>query len=115
MTGQKQPGGRLAGKSAMVTGAANGVGLAIARRFAEGGAKVLGDLDEKIAVERAQTLSDAGWKARGLRLDVSAEVGWHQAFAAELAEGESVDTLVNNAGIPAQDSIEEASLAASRR
>jgi 3(or 17)beta-hydroxysteroid dehydrogenase len=88
--------GRLAGKVALVTGAARGIGLAIARAFLSEGATVwLTDLD-------AATLAAAevpGATARRLRLDVRAEGDWAAAVAAVLARDGRLDILVNNAGI----------------
>ena len=52
---------RLKEKVAIITGAANGIGLAAALRFAEEGAKVvLADFDEQVGVEQAKVLGDQG-------------------------------------------------------
>lgn len=62
----------LAGKNAIVTGAASGIGLATARRFARDGARVaLWDVDEEGARRAAADLVAAGAKAIASRVDVS--------------------------------------------
>jgi NAD(P)-dependent dehydrogenase (short-subunit alcohol dehydrogenase family) len=90
----------LAGRTAVVTGAAWGLGKATARRLAEAGASVLiGDIDVDTAT--AKEISDAyGKRVLSVRMDVtdSADI----ISAAELAVSEfgSIDIWVNNAGIP---------------
>ena len=87
-------GGRLKGKSAIVTGAASGIGLAIAQAFAGEGAHVLmTDLDA--------TGGEAGARACGARFhrqNVADEGGWQEAVARAEAEFGRLDILVNNAG-----------------
>ncbi|MGA5544933.1 SDR family oxidoreductase [Mycobacterium sp. NPDC051198] len=87
----------LGGKSVAVTGGANGIGRAIAARFAAEGARVtIGDLDEAAA---QKTAAELGGEAVGVALDVSDETSF-AAFldAAEQANG-PIDVLVNNAGV----------------
>src|SRR3954447_21938205 len=87
----------MTGQSVAVTGAANGIGLAVARAFAAAGANVaLGDLDGEAARAAAGTLGGA---ATGAQLDVADPAGF-AAFldAAEAAHG-PLDVLVNNAGV----------------
>jgi NAD(P)-dependent dehydrogenase (short-subunit alcohol dehydrogenase family) len=88
--------GRLAGKIALVTGAAKGIGEGIARAFAREGAAVwLTDVDE----ERGQAVaSDLGAPHRFARLDVASEEDWAVIDELVGAEGR-LDILVNNAGI----------------
>lgn len=84
----------MTGKRAVITGAASGIGLAIAKAFAQAGATVVVvDLDETKAFETARTLAGA---AVGVGCDVSQEASVQQAFA---RIGTEVHLLVNCAGI----------------
>jgi NAD(P)-dependent dehydrogenase (short-subunit alcohol dehydrogenase family) len=83
---------RLESKVAVVSGAAKGIGLAIAERLAEEGATVYGgDLEYSEAGK-----SDGGIQTRPL--DVADLSSW-QALAAEVADAGGADILVNNAGM----------------
>ena len=89
-------GGRLEGRTAIVTGAARGQGAAEARRFvAEGAHVLLGDVNDVAAKELADEL---GSSARAVRLDVGSRDDWTGALAA-VADWPAVRVLVNNAGI----------------
>ncbi len=89
--------GRLAGRTALVTGGASGFGAGIARRFAAEGARVIvADLAEDAALALAASLGPA---AVGLRVDVGNDAGV-AALAGRLAsEGALPDIVVNNAGV----------------
>jgi len=88
--------GRLAGKVAIITGAARGQGAAEARLFAAEGAKVvIGDVLDADGEAVAAEIGDA---ARYVHLDVSSEADWEAAVAAAEAMG-PLAVLVNNAGI----------------
>ena len=88
---------RLRGKVALVTGAARGIGRAIARRYAEEGASVvIADLDEAGAIAAAEGI---GSQALGVRLDVTQQDSIAAAIAATVARFGRLDILVNNAGI----------------
>jgi NAD(P)-dependent dehydrogenase (short-subunit alcohol dehydrogenase family) len=84
----------------LVSGAAQGVGLGIARTLAESGfAVALADIQADTARAEAKRLVDAGHEAIGVGLDVASADGWKAAVAqVEDALG-PIDALVNNAGI----------------
>ncbi|AQA19544.1 3-alpha-hydroxysteroid dehydrogenase [Halioglobus japonicus] len=87
---------RLAGKVAIVTGGANGMGEATVRTFVENGAKVvIGDIAEQQGQALADELGDA---AVFLRMDVTSEADWAAAVAAAEQLG-TLNVLVNNAAI----------------
>jgi len=89
----------LAGKIALVTGGASGIGAGIARVLAAAGARVaIGDLDGGAAVAVAGELPGTGARL-GVRLDVTDRDSTDQAVTSVERELGSIDVLVNNAGI----------------
>ena len=91
---------RLAGKVAMVTGAAQGIGLACARVFAAEGAKVLlADVNEAAGRREAESLRGAGLAAAFARCDVTRKDQVASAVAEAVAAFGRLDILVANAGI----------------
>ncbi len=89
--------GRLSGKVAIITGAAQGMGEAHARQFLLEGAKVvLADLDETRGRALAKEMGDS---AIFQRLDVASDADWKAAVAAAEDAFGPVTALVNNAGI----------------
>jgi NAD(P)-dependent dehydrogenase (short-subunit alcohol dehydrogenase family) len=91
----------LAGRRAFVTGGGRGLGKAIARRLAEAGADVvIGDVDEKLAVDAANELSSS-YSSRVLSTFVDMAVSHTVSTAADFAvkEAGGIDIWVNNAGI----------------
>jgi len=88
---------RLEGKTALVTGAARGIGAAIAAAFVENGAFVyLTDIDDATGQATTETL---GGQARYLHLDVRQESDWRAVMTKVLDERRALHVLVNNAGI----------------
>ncbi|MEM7253562.1 MAG: glucose 1-dehydrogenase [Pseudomonadota bacterium] len=91
---------RLSGKTALITGAAHGMGAVTAQRFAEEGANVvIGDLLSDDGEAVAKDITAAGGNARFARLDVQDDASWSQAIAVALEAFGTIDILVNNAGI----------------
>jgi galactitol 2-dehydrogenase len=87
----------LQNKVAIVTGAARGIGKAIAERYVNEGAKVVvGDLNEQGALAVASAL---GPNALGIKLDVTDQASIDAAIAAAVSHFGSLDILVNNAGV----------------
>jgi 2-dehydro-3-deoxy-L-rhamnonate dehydrogenase (NAD+) len=87
---------RFEGQVAIVTGAARGIGLGIAARLAQDGCSIV-IWDRELAPFNAAT---AGFTPAAMHtVDVSDAVSVKQAFAATLADVQSVDILINNAGI----------------
>lgn len=87
----------LTGRTALITGGAQGIGLAIATVFAENGANVvLADLNEDAASVAAESLTVP---AVGVRCDVTSAADVDAAVAATVDRFGSLDIMVNNAGI----------------
>jgi NAD(P)-dependent dehydrogenase (short-subunit alcohol dehydrogenase family) len=95
---------RLSGKTALVTGGASGLGLAICERYvADGASVIIADIDEDAGRALAAELGSA---ARFERMNVSLEADW----ADVMARVDRLDVLVNNAGITTLGSIEDVTL-----
>ncbi len=87
-------------KAAIVTGAARGIGLAIARRLARDGFGVaIADLDQETAQRAAASLTKAGSEAIAVRVDVADPPSVEALMGAVLDRLGRLDALVNNAGI----------------
>lgn len=90
---------RLQGKTAIVTGAAKGIGAATARLFAAEGARlVVADKDEAKGREVAEAIAAAGGKALFHACDVSREADVRSVLDAALRAYGTLDIVVNNAG-----------------
>ena len=93
--------GLLDGKVAVITGAAQGIGLEIARTYlAQGASVVLGDINAEAAEKSAAELATGGGgRTLGLRCDVSSEDEVTALVAKAVDDLGSLDIMVNNAGI----------------
>lgn len=103
---------RLAGKVALVSGGARGMGAVEARLFAREGASVIvGDVLDGEGRDVEAAIRAAGGDALFAHLDVTSEADWAGAVAAGVSRFGKLDVLVNNAGIGGGARIEETSLA----
>jgi NAD(P)-dependent dehydrogenase (short-subunit alcohol dehydrogenase family) len=88
---------RLNGKTALITGAARGIGLAFAKAYIREGAQVaLGDIDIARARTEATALGDAAF---AVEMDVTRQDSIDAAVAASVAHFGQIDILINNAAI----------------
>jgi NAD(P)-dependent dehydrogenase (short-subunit alcohol dehydrogenase family) len=88
---------RLQNKVALITGAARGIGLAIAHLFANEGAKVfVTDIQDELGIKATKSI---GLQAQYLHLDVSKVEHWERVSNQILLDNNCIDILVNNAGI----------------
>ncbi|WP_433566890.1 SDR family NAD(P)-dependent oxidoreductase [Nocardia sp. CA-151230] len=87
----------LNGRTALVTGGAQGLGEAMVRALADAGAKVvIADIQDDLGAKLAETLGEGhGF----VHLDVTDDVSWSAAMASAVAELGGLDILVNNAGV----------------
>jgi NAD(P)-dependent dehydrogenase (short-subunit alcohol dehydrogenase family) len=107
---------RLAGQTALVTGAARGLGFATAERLAAEGARVaLFDCDGDAVATAAGSLAERGAAATAHEVDVADEGSVRAAVAHVLAADSRIDILVNNAGIYPHYPFEELTYANWRR
>lgn len=98
----------LAGRTALVTGGASGIGRAIAASLASAGAQVvIGDVSPERGEAVAHEIAANGGKARFVRHDVAWGADWDRVLG-EIAANGSLDILVNNAGVQWARSIEDA-------
>ena len=90
---------KLSGKTAIVTGAARGIGYAICRRYLREGARVvMADIDEEAGAAAAKELSAMG-EVSHVTCDVGERLDVHNLVATTFDCFNEIDILVNNAGI----------------
>src|ERR671932_2002964 len=91
---------RLEGKVAIVTGAASGMGRAIARRYAQEGASVvIADLNQPAAQKVADEITASGGKATAVAVDVRNQDQVQAMVDTAVNQFGGLDILVNNAGV----------------
>jgi NAD(P)-dependent dehydrogenase (short-subunit alcohol dehydrogenase family) len=104
--------GRMAGKVALVTGGASGIGRSCALRLAEEGATVVvTDIQDDVGSEVVAEIAATGSQADYLHHDVTSETAWIDVITKVRDQYGRLDVLVNNAGIGIASSIVEMSLA----
>ncbi|MEL6149672.1 MAG: SDR family NAD(P)-dependent oxidoreductase [Chloroflexota bacterium] len=92
--------GRVAGKAALITGAAMGIGKGAAVALAsEGAATVIADINEAVAIETVAEIEAAGGKAVFQHCDVSKTADVQAAVERTVSEYGKIDILVNNAAV----------------
>jgi len=92
--------GSLDGKVALITGAASGLGKAIAELYAKHGAKVaICDINQQAADATAAAINAAGGKAIGIAMDVTDEAAVNAGTDKVVASFGALDILISNAGV----------------
>jgi len=98
----------LAGRKALVTGGAQGLGAGMATALAAAGAAVvIGDVQEDAGKATAGSLRDSGAQAEYVVLDVTQDGSWEHAIEQATGVLGGLDILVNNAGIEISSLITE--------
>ncbi|HET7560894.1 MAG TPA: 3-hydroxybutyrate dehydrogenase [Rhodanobacteraceae bacterium] len=90
----------LEGKVAIITGAASGIGKAIAELYAKNGARVaIADINQQAADQTAAAINAAGGKAIGIAMDVTNEDAVNAGTDKVVAHFGALDILISNAGV----------------
>ncbi|MDN3017538.1 3-hydroxybutyrate dehydrogenase [Paenibacillus sp. BSR1-1] len=98
----------LEGKTAFITGSASGIGLEIAKAFAEEGARVvISDLNKELCHKVADELNNQGFNALSAPCDVTDEEAYKNSIDIAYQSFGSIDILINNAGLQYVSPIEE--------
>lgn len=106
----------LAGKTALVTGGASGIGLASVQALAMAGANVfLTDIDQDAATSAAEACLSMAGEVFPYQQDVTNPEAWEKVFEVVLSRLGHVDILVNNAGIFEVGTVEDVTLEGWRR
>ena len=101
---------RLAGKVALISGGARGMGAAEAAMFcAEGAGVVIGDVLDAEGKAVESEISGKGGRIAYIHLDVTSEADWQAAVDLAVSRFGKLDVLVNNAGIGAHGRVEDTS------
>lgn len=101
-------GNELSGKVAFITGAASGIGLEIAKTFAQEGARVvISDLNKEKSEIAVKNINEQGYQAVAIPCDVTDEQKFKESLDQTLQAFGSLDILVNNAGLQHVSPIED--------
>lgn len=104
----QKTGDTFAEKVVYITGAASGIGLSLAKSFANEGAKVMmTDLNEEAILQEAQQLIDAGLDVIGMKCDVTNEEEIVSTINQTIKQFGSIHILINNAGLQHVDNVED--------
>ena len=104
-------GNRLAGKVAIITGGASGIGEGHALLFAREGAKVvISDIQEDLGANVVAAIKAEGGEAIFVRQDVTSEADWTNLIKATIDQYGELTTLVNNAGVANLEGVEDETL-----
>jgi NAD(P)-dependent dehydrogenase (short-subunit alcohol dehydrogenase family) len=99
---------RVAGKVALISGGAGGIGAATAKLLAkEGAAVVIADLLEDEGRATEVLIAESGGRALFVNLDVTSEESWNSAVQAAVSSFGKLDILVNNAGVSHRTGVEK--------
>lgn len=105
--------GRVSGKVALISGAAQGMGASHARALASEGAQVvIGDVQDEAAESLAEEIntSEGRTAAASVQLDVTDFASWESAIGASVKKFDQLDVLINNAGIYTPGSVVDAEI-----